>query len=194
MSGRREIKNYAYRGNGGISSNYDPDRILDKVNNHITPSTPNFDLMTSRPTSTPGDPLPFYMKNIFTRQSGNALTEKSLKMNNFSDGKFAKTTDSFWPKKSHNKIINLNLLNSAKFLENVMSKKNKQGENDPTGQNELNTYIDKSLKFYNKNFEDLLKESMLTKFDNVTYKSIKRPKRSGNDLDRFLMNYESVNG
>lgn len=47
---------------GGISINYDPHRILDKVNNHVTPSTPNFNLMTSRPTSSPNDPLPFYMK------------------------------------------------------------------------------------------------------------------------------------
>jgi hypothetical protein len=112
-------------------------------------------------------------------------------MNNFSDGKFAKTTDSFWPKKSHNKIINLNLLNSAKFLENIINKKG--DKKDPNAHNELSNYIDKSLKFYNKNFEDLLKESMLTKFDNVTYKSIQRPKRSGNDLDRFLMNYENIN-
>lgn len=111
-------------------------------------------------------------------------------MNNFAEGKFAKTEDSFWPKKSHNKIINLNLLNSAKFLENVMGGKNmKENSKD-----EIGNYIDKSLKFYNRNFEDLLKESMLSKFDGVTYKSIKRPKKSGNDLDKFLMNFENVNG
>ena len=43
-------------------------------------------------------------------------------MNNYSNAQFAKTTDSFWPKKSHNKIINLNLLNSQKFIESLMNK------------------------------------------------------------------------
>lgn len=107
-------------------------------------------------------------------------------MNNFSLGKFAKTTDSFWPKKSYNKIINLNLLNSQKFIENLISK------NELTSKdNSLTQYIDKSLKFYNKNFEDLLKESLLTKFDGVTYKSIQR-KSKLNNLDNFIMNYENI--
>jgi hypothetical protein len=61
MSGRKDNKS-TYCGNGGISNNYDPDRILDKVNNHFTANSPNFNLMTSRPTSNVGDPLPFYMK------------------------------------------------------------------------------------------------------------------------------------
>lgn len=190
MSSRKENKNDYFGGNGGISSNYDPDRILDKVNNHSSVRTPNFNLMTSRPTSGKNDPLPFYMKNIFTRQSGNIITEKTLKMNNYADGKFAKTEDSFWPKRSYNKIINLNLLNSEKFLENIINKKNKK-DTGLTG--EIGAYIEKSLKFYNKNFEDLLKESMLSKFDSVTLKSISKPKRSGHDLDKFLMNYENVN-
>jgi hypothetical protein len=45
-------------------------------------------------------------------------------------------------------------------------------------------------KFYNKNFDDLIKETMLTKFDSVTYKSIPRHKRQDNDLDKFMINYE----
>ena len=52
-------------------------------------------------------------------------------------------------------------------MENLLSK----NRDDPS-KNPLTQYVDKSLKFYNKNFEDLLKESMLTKFDGVTYKSI----------------------
>ena len=30
------------------------------------------------------------------------------------------------------------------------------------------------MKFYNKNYEDLMKEGMLNRFDNVTYKTIKK--------------------
>lgn len=108
-------------------------------------------------------------------------------MNNFSEGQFAKTTDSFWPHKSHNKIINLNLLNSEKFLENLMNKNELKKNNKKS----LTQYVDKSLKFYNKNFEDLLKESMLTKFDGVTFKSFQR-KSKLNNLDNFIMNYENI--
>lgn len=184
MSSRKGLEKKNNFGNGGVSSHYDPDKILEKVNNHRKPQTPNFDLMTSRPKD--DGVLPSYMKNIFTRQSSNIITDKTLKMNNFANAEFAKTTDSFWPKKSHNKIINLNLLNSEKFIENLVNKKNEKPE-----QNSLTQYVDKSLKFYNKNFEDLLKESMLTKFDGVTYKSIKR-KSKLNNLDNFIMNYENV--
>jgi hypothetical protein len=73
------------------------------------------------------------------------MTEKALKMNNFADGKFSTAFTSFWPKKSYNKIINLNLLNSTKFKENVGFKSEEDGK---TG--ELNDYIQKSMKFYSK--------------------------------------------
>lgn len=158
---------------------------------------PSFKLMTSRPDSK--DCLPFYMKviknniqNIFSRHSGNFITDKTLKMNNFSDGKFAKTIDTFWPKKSYNKIINLSLLNSEKFMENIINIKSNQNVNETIG--DVNQYVDKSLKFYNKNFDDLMKESLLHRFDNVTYKSIKREAKKGpSDLERFLLNYENLN-
>lgn len=39
---------------------YDPHRVLDNINNFKKTVSPNFDLMTSRPTD--GDPLPSYMK------------------------------------------------------------------------------------------------------------------------------------
>ena len=41
---------------------YDPDKIIEKVNNYKKPTTPNFNLMTSRPTD--DGPLPSYMKVI----------------------------------------------------------------------------------------------------------------------------------
>ena len=37
----------------------------------------------------------------------------------------------------------------------------------------MNDNIIKSLKFYSKNFKDLLKETSSHKFDNITYKTIK---------------------
>jgi len=67
-------------------------------------------------------------------------------MNNFGQGKFAQTQTSFWPKKSYNKIVNLNLLSSKKFVENVGLNQ----ENDKAKINQVNDYIQKSMKFYSK--------------------------------------------
>ena len=51
--------------------------------------------------------------------------------------------------------------------------------------------MQKSIKYYNRNFKELMKEGMLTKFDNITFKTI-RPnnKIESKELDKFLQNYE----
>ena len=80
------------------------------------------------------------------------ISNKALEMNNFSEAKFAQTQTCFWPKKSFNKIVNLNLLSSKKFVENV-------GLNQETNKaklNEVNGYIEKSMKFYSKLFFNFL--------------------------------------
>lgn len=64
MSGRRDYYQSNYSSNGGVSYNYDPNKIFNKINNNFIQTSPNFDLMTSRPISKPNDPLPFYMKVI----------------------------------------------------------------------------------------------------------------------------------
>lgn len=60
MSQRKENINKSCYITGGVSNNYDPDKILEKVNNYKKPNTPNFNLMTSRPMD--NDVLPSYMK------------------------------------------------------------------------------------------------------------------------------------
>jgi hypothetical protein len=72
------------------------------------------------------------------------VTEKTLKMNNFAEGKFTQSYTSFWPKRSFNKLINLNLLNSNKFIESAGLKRS-DGK-----MNNVNDYIQKSMKFYSK--------------------------------------------
>ena len=143
---------------------YNPNEILTKINNYISSHPPNFKMMTSRPDDK--DPLPSYMKRIYTRNSCYDLTQLSLKLNNYKNRGFATMNTSFWPKKSFNKIINLNLLKSKKFLNNVI------GNQD----NLLKQFkgLGTTLKFYNKNYEDIMRENFLERFDNVTYKSIKR--------------------
>ena len=143
---------------------YNPNDILTKINNYVSSHPPNFKLMTSRPDD--DDPLPSYMKRIYSRNSCYDITQLSLKLNNYKNRGFTTMHSSFWPKKSYNKIVNLNLLKSKKFLNNVVGSQN----------NLLKQFkgLETSLKFYNKNYEDILRENFLERFDNVTYKSIKR--------------------
>ena len=143
---------------------YDPNEILTKINNYTSIHPPNFNMMASRPDD--DDPLPSYMKKIFTRNSCYEITQLSLKLNNYKNRGFAKIQSSFAPKKSFNKIINLNLLKSKKFLNDVIGNKNvfyRQFKGLGT-----------SLRYYNKNYEDIMRDNFLERFDNVTYKTIKK--------------------
>jgi len=81
-----------------------------------------------------------------TRQGTTLYTDKTLEMNYFSSGNFAQNETCFWPKKSYNKIVNLNLLSSKKFIENVGLQK----EYDKGKINQINDYIEKSMKFYSR--------------------------------------------
>ena len=157
-------------------------KYIEFINNHVRCVPPNLDKMLARPKDD-GSPLPVYMKGCISRDSCNIMTERSLKMNNYAEGKFRSNYTSFWPKASFNKIINLNILNSDTFLSNLVG----NGKNLKL----LGNNIQKSLKFYNRNFKELMKEGMLTKFDNVTFKTIKPSNKiESKELDKFLKNYE----
>lgn len=117
----------------------DPGKFLNKTGNHKEVHPIDFSRMEGRPLQ--DDPLPCYMKGITSRQSQVLLTDKSLKLNNYSEAKFVDSQSSFFPKKSFNKIINLNLMNSKKFLSGV-------GMDMNLAKDDENAYIQKSLKFY----------------------------------------------
>ena len=106
---------------------YNPDKIINKVNNHKEVSVPNFKIMVSRPDDK--SPLPSYMINKFDRASLETITQKGLKMNGYTNVGFKTYSSSFYPKKSFNRIINYNLLNSDKFvnsnLDGLLEKLNK---------------------------------------------------------------------
>lgn len=159
-------------------------KYIEFINNHIRCVPPNLNKMMARPKDD-GSPLPVYMKGCISREGCNIMTDISLKMNNYAEGKFLSNYTSFWPKKSFNKIINLNLLHSDTFLANfITNNKNKLKSSA--------NYFSKSIKFYNKNYKDLMKEGLLNKFDNITYKTI-RPnnKIDSKDVEKFLKNYEN---
>lgn len=179
---------------------YDQNAVLCKINNHYEVKPFYFKNMISRPDSDydqygklkpkcdrnndPYNKLPYFMKQVHNKMSSNAITEKSLKMSNYSEGKFFNSQTSFWPKKSFNKIVNLNILNSEKFLLRGLNNKDNTINKD---------YIVKSLKFYNRNYDDLLKENLITRFDNVTYKAIpKYNKINEVELQNFMDEYENM--
>ena len=157
-------------------------KYIEYINNHMRCVPPNFDKMLARPKDD-GSPLPVYMKGCVSREACNIMTERSLKMNNFSEGKFRNNYTSFWPKTSFNKIVNLNILNSNTFLNNLVG-----GEKYTKL---LGNNVQKSIRFYNRNFKELMREGMLSKFDNITFKTIKSSNKiESRELEKFLKNYE----
>ena len=139
---------------------YDQNKALDNINNHISAHPLDFNLMNSRPIDK--GPLPSYMKKVFDRNNCYNISAYSLKLNNYKNRDFISMKSTFWPKLSFNKVINLNLLKSKKFLNNIIF----------DDKNEIKKKIfGKAMKFYNKNYEEIFKEEGLPKFDNVTYKS-----------------------
>ena len=141
---------------------YNPDKVLNKVNNHKEPTAPNFAMMVSRPTN--NTPLPSYMIKKFDRSSMYTTTDKTLELNNFSNGKFLTEYSSFYPKKSFNKIINMNLLGNEKFVESNLDLVGEVGRSN------------KVMEFYSKNFDGITNEDTGVKFDSVTLKTV--PKES----------------
>lgn len=60
---RKNNDNRPKTSSNDLDINYDPHKVLDKINNYKKTVVPNFNLMTSRPND--NDPLPAYMKVIF---------------------------------------------------------------------------------------------------------------------------------
>ena len=143
---------------------FDPDKFINKYNNHISLRGPNFNSMLSRVYSVKKNALPSFMNNIYDRGSINRITEKALKMNKFKASKMPTASTSFMPKKSFNRIINLNLINSHDFKENI---------NDEFI-NEIKEKLKNEIERKNKEDEiEYLKDlGLLSQFDSFTCKTI----------------------
>ena len=85
-------------------------------------------------------------------------------MNSYADGKSRGNYNTCMPKKSFNKVVNLNLMNDQELKNYITMNKGKLLGDD--------NYIIKSIRFYKRNYRELLKETT-TNFDNITYKTIK---------------------
>ena len=166
------------------SLTYNLDKLFNKYNKHKPVSVPLFKNMVSRPMDN-NDPLPSFMKNMFTRAGATATTDKTLKMNNFAEGTFMEPYSSFYGKKSFNKMINLSMIGAENLEQNFIDTKSEFGS--------IGNYLSKSMRFYSKNYDDLVSENQLEKFDNVTLKKIKnnsKTKLSAKELQRFNINFE----
>ena len=148
----------------GIEPNFlfDPNKVIEKYNNHKSVKAPNFNLMSSRRLKNNNN-LPCYMNIISQRGSNENINEKTLELNGYSNGYLRPSKSYFFPKKSYNNIINLNLINSNVFQNKI--------KNDEV--NEKINIIKNEINFNYKGYEDLIKEGALKRFDGVTYKSYK---------------------
>ena len=124
---------------------------------------PMFNKMYTRP-SDDGIPLPVFMKGVVSRNVCDMTSNVSLKMNSYMEGKTRGNYNTCLPKKSFNKVVNLNLMNYQELKKYITMNKEALFGND--------NYIIKSLRFYNRNYKELLKETT-SNFDNVTFKTIK---------------------
>ena len=160
---------------------FDPDKIISKVNSHRENSVPIFKYMSDK--NDEKGKLPSYMHNIFNRGSLEIMTEKGLKMNNFSKADIKNDYSTFCRKKSFNKIINFELLKNEKInedtnLENLTKKLGK------------NRRLKNMMEFYTKNLDDDKIQYTGNKFDSVTLKSIKtNGKLNMKEKQLFSINY-----
>ena len=176
----KPVKNYKPKPFKGmiLGLDYDPDKVFEKYNNHQSPKVPKFKNMTSRPNKK-GSPLPSFLQKVYDRSASYLTTDKSLKLNNFAEGKYIPADNSFFPKKSYNKIINVKITDSKLF---------KEKSPDEDIQNKKNQVVQK-LKLDGADYEELKTEGALNKFDNFCYKSILR-KKPKEDIKNLLITSE----
>ena len=176
----RKIKNYKQAPFQGMimGLDYDPDKVIEKYNNHKSPKVPNFKNMTSRPNQK-GSPLPSFLQKVYDRSASYLTTDKSLKLNNYSEGKYIPASNSFFPKKSYNKIINIKMANSKMFLQKSTDEDIQKKKNEVT----------QKLKLEKADYEELQTEGALNKFDNFCYKTILR-KKPKEEIKKLIMSFE----
>ena len=156
------------------SLNFDINKVINKYNNHTVYEAPNFDHMTSR-SDNKTNPLPNFMQKIFNRMTVYSYNDKCLELNGYSDGKFSTVYNSFTPKNSFNSIINLSLLKKNNFDKEFDEIQTKN--------------ILKKIGFKNRNYEKLILDGDLDKFDKITFKTVedKRNKFDKIFLRKFLL-------
>ena len=161
---------------------FDPDKIINKVNNHKEVCSPNFKYMISKDSEK--GLLPSYMKNVYSRGTLNLITEKGLKMNKYSEVGSKSDYGTFCNKKSFNKVINYELLKNNKDWSNklkILAKKFGPKIN-----------IKSLMEFYTLNLDDDKNKYTGKKFDAITLKSVDNTDLlSQSEKELFSLNFSS---
>ena len=140
------------------SEYYDANKTFNNLKGNKC-SALEFNKMTSRPSD---NILPIFMKGIHSRITFDEQTEKSLEMNNYSNGKFLNLND-LLSNRSFNRYVNLSLLKSNYIKpENIMN--NSELISLSKQMQELETSKDNIGKY--------LEGIKMNKFDKITLKSI----------------------
>ena len=173
----------------GINSNlfYDPDKYIDKLNNHKIINAPNLKIMIGREDRYDKDSIyyPGHMINLYDRNSLEALTKKGLKMNNYKDIDFSDVFSSFCNKKSFNTIINHNLLKDKKSLKNPFIEKINKNLNSANR-------LKKLMEFYTINLDNQNLLDFNNRFDAITYKTLEKTELlSEKDKKLFSLHFEN---
>ena len=156
--------------------NYDPNNSINIRQIYRLSTVPNFNLILQRPGNNK-NPLPSFMQKIFNREGNYSITEKTLELNGYSKGKLGKVDSSFFPKQSFNNIVNMQIMSGKIFeddynIDDINNKKDRMKNH---------------MKFKYKSLGKLIKEGALSKFDNVTFKTIHKTKNFLNsDLNKYL--------
>ena len=157
---------------------------VNKKNNFLNNKISNFSKMLGRGVNI-DQKYPIFMNNLNSRNAINNITEKSLKMNNFSIGKLNKPFSSFNNKKTFNYIIKKNNIdnNRSKSSSNSninRNKKYKESRIDCYNNNIDNIFkkiiyddiVDNNLSEGNEELFDLRKNPNLVKTINLSYKNL----------------------
>ena len=152
----------------------------DKANNirtiHSFKKVPIFNLILPRPGNEKNH-LPSFMQKLYNREAIYSINDKTLELNRYSKGKLGKVESSFFPKRSFNNIVNIQ----------IIAGKNFQNEFNIDDINHKKDEIKNNIKSKSKNIGKLIKEGALTKFDNITFKTIhKTTKFLNSDLNKYL--------
>ena len=156
--------------------NYDPNKAFKIRVVHPLDKVPNFNLYSPRPEE--NKILPSFMQKMFNRNNVYTLNDKGLKLNEYSTQKFRKTITSFFPKKSFNNIVNMNMMTGNVFEDGYK-------DDDINFKKEE---IKQRMKIKNRNLGKLIKEGELKRFDNFSYRTFHKTKNIMiGDLNKYLL-------
>ena len=202
----------------GEDVTFDADKLFYKYNNHFPVKSFYLDKMTGRANN--DDNFPSYMVNLGNRNSCIDFTDKSYKMNNYSEGHLKNQISSFNQHKSFNWKLNMNMLNLNeikkireenneinkiyKKIKGTNSMKNIRGKKiDIPGNRFLAITLKKSAcsilpEYYRINLDKIAenKEFYKNKIDGITLKTYKKTNNAKTLLNEkekelFLMNITS---